>query len=90
MARYFSDLNSGKTKYVDTVGTELTDQQMVLREAIGFLSSFFIDASPDESNKTFVVSVRDDAGKKILTTTLTLQSDWHAREALANAKVLGE
>jgi hypothetical protein len=49
---------------------------MVTREAIGFLASVFNDALPDDSDRVFVVGVRNDAGQIIFTTTLTLQSDW--------------
>jgi hypothetical protein len=88
MARYFSDLDSGITKYIDIVGTELADQEMVLREAIGFLTSFVKDTLPDETDKVFVVSVRNDVGERIFTTTLTLQSDWHTREIPASAAAM--
>jgi len=76
MPRYFSDLDNGKTKYIDIVGTELSDIRMVSREAIRFLASVFTDALPETSDNIFVVSVRNDAGLTIFTTTLMLQSDW--------------
>jgi PleD family two-component response regulator len=76
MPRYFSDLDDGKTKYVDKIGTELSDVKMASREAIEFLASVFKDALPDTSDSIFVVSVRNEAGQTIFTTTLMLQSDW--------------
>jgi hypothetical protein len=76
MPRYFSDLDNGKTKYIDIVGTELSDIKMVSREAIRFLASVFTDALPEANDNTFVVNVRNDAGLTIFTTTLMLQSDW--------------
>jgi hypothetical protein len=75
MPRYFSDLDNGKTKYIDIIGTELSDTKMASREAIRFLASVFTDALP-ETNDIFVVNVRNDAGLTIFTTTLMLQSDW--------------
>ena len=76
MPRYFSDFDNGKTKYIDIIGTELADEKMVTREAIGFLASVFNDALPYDNDRVFVVGVRNDAGQIIFTTTLTLQSDW--------------
>jgi hypothetical protein len=75
MARYFSDLDDGKTKYVDTVGTELPDVKMVPHEVIGFLTAVARDIR-DEADRTLVVNVRNEAGQIIFTTLLTLQSDW--------------
>lgn len=76
MPRYFSDLDNGKTKYVDVVGTELSDMKLVSREAVRFLASVFTDALPETSDNIFVVSVRNEAGLTIFTITLMLQSDW--------------
>jgi hypothetical protein len=76
MSRYFSDLDDGKTKYVDRVGTELLSEAMVEREALGFLAQVFKDAAPDEGDRIFTVSVRNEAQSVVFTTVLTLQSDW--------------
>src|ERR1700686_5402286 len=76
MSRYFSDLDGGKTRYVDIIGTELADVKMVSREAIWFLASVFNDRVPDTGDSRFVVNVRSEAGQKIFTTTLMLQSAW--------------
>jgi hypothetical protein len=75
MARYFSDLDDGKTKYVDSVGTELADIKMVPSEAIGFLTTIAKDIR-DDADRTLVVNVRNEGGQIIFTTMLTLQSDW--------------
>lgn len=75
MARYFSDFDDGKTKYVDSVGTELPDVKMVPYEAIGFLTAVAKDIR-DDADRTLVVNVRDERGQTIFTTMLTLQSDW--------------
>jgi hypothetical protein len=75
MARYFSDLDDGKTKYIDSVGTELADIAMVPAEAIGFLTATAKDVR-DDADRTLVVRVRNERGQIIFTTTLKLQSDW--------------
>jgi hypothetical protein len=75
MARYFSDLDDGTTKYVDSVGTELPDIKMVPYEAIGFLTAVAKDIR-DDADRTLVVNVRNEGGQIIFTTMLTLQSDW--------------
>ena len=86
MARYFSDLDDGKTKYVDSVGTELADVKMVPAEAIGFLTAIAKDVR-DDADRTLVVSVRNEDGQVIFTTTLTLQSDWLDTGRVAKAPV---
>jgi two-component system, response regulator PdtaR len=92
MPRYFSDLDNGKTKYVDIIGTEWADVRMASREAMGFLASVFKDALPETNDGVFVVSVRNEAGLTIFTTTLTFQSDWldtrHRTTAKKRAVVL--
>jgi hypothetical protein len=86
MARYFSDLDDGKIKYVDSVGTELADVKMVPAEAIGFLTAIAKDVR-DDADRTLVVSVRNEDGQVIFTTTLTLQSDWLDTGHVAKAPV---
>jgi two-component system, response regulator PdtaR len=86
MPRYFSDLDDGKTRYVDVIGTELADERLVSREAIGFLASVFNDILPDKSDHVFVVSVRNEVGRPVFATTLTLQSDWLDAGHVAAAK----
>jgi len=76
MPRYFFDLDNGKTNYVDTVGTEVADPKIVESEAIGFLASVFKDAVHEDSNRAFLVSVRNTSDRIVFTTALTLQSDW--------------
>ena len=82
MARYFSDLDDGKTKYVDSVGTELADIKMVPSEAIGFLTAIVKDMR-DDADRTLIVNVRNERGQTIFTTVLTLQSDWLHTEYVA-------
>ena len=75
MARYFFDLDDGKRKFVDSVGTELADVKMVPSEAIGFSTTIAKDVR-DDADLALVASVRNEQGQIIFTTTLTLQSDW--------------
>jgi hypothetical protein len=86
MARYFSDLDDGKTKYVDSIGTELADVRLVPSEAIGFLTAVAKDVR-DDADRILVVSVRNEDGQIIFTTTLTLQSDWLDTGDVAKAPV---
>ena len=76
MPRYFFDLDNGRTNYVDTVGTELDEREAVQGEAVGFLAAVFKDATHHDSGPVHLVSVRDEVGRVIFTTALTLQSDW--------------
>jgi CheY-like chemotaxis protein len=76
MPRYFCDLDDGKTNYVDVIGTELSSVNMVPSDAMGLLASVFKDALPRENDSIYVVSVRNEAGLKIFTTSLMLQSEW--------------
>jgi CheY-like chemotaxis protein len=76
MPRYFCDLDNGKSRYVDLIGTELSNVSMVPGDAIGFLASVFKDASPRTNDSIHVVRVRNEAGVTIFTTSLTLQSEW--------------
>ena len=76
MPRYFFDLDNGSTNYVDTIGTELDEPNEVRSEAVGFLAEVFKDAAYRDSGPVHLVIVRDEAGRVIFTTALTLQSDW--------------
>lgn len=76
MSRYFFDLDDGKADYVDTIGTELTDPRVVPREAAAFVASVFRDAAHDARDRVIQFSVRDDSGRVVFRTTLSLQSQW--------------
>jgi two-component system, response regulator PdtaR len=76
MSRYFFDFDDGKDDYVDAIGTELTDPESVPGEATAFLASVFRDAAHDARDRILQVSVRNDSGSIVLTTTLSLQSQW--------------
>ncbi len=76
MPRYSFDLDNGRTNYVDTIGTELDEPNEIRSEAVGFLAEVFKDAASCDSGPVHLVIVRDEAGRVIFTTALTLQSDW--------------
>jgi two-component system, response regulator PdtaR len=76
MPRYFFDLDDGKTNYVDAVGSEVADPGTIQGEAISFLASVFRDAAHEDSNRAFLVRVRNAADQIVFTTTLTLRSEW--------------
>lgn len=76
MPRYFFDLDDGKTNYFDTIGTDLTDPGQISSEAVTFLASVFKDAARDISDRALLASVRDEAGRTVFTTSLTLQTCW--------------
>jgi len=76
MPQYFFDLDDGKTDYFDTIGTDISDPGQLRSEAVRFLASVFRDAARDIDDQVILASVRDEAGRIVLTTTLTLQSDW--------------
>src|SRR5665213_678981 len=76
MPRYFFDLDNGKANFVDTIGTELNGPEMIRSDAIGFLATVFKDEAHDSDDPAYLASVRDEAGRVIFTTALTLQSNW--------------
>lgn len=76
MPQYFFDLDDGKTDYFDTIGTDISDPGQLRSEAVRFLASVFRDAARDIDDRVILANVRDEAGRIVLTTTLTLQSDW--------------
>lgn len=76
MARYFSDLDNGKIKYVDNVGTELAGIECVANEALGFLSTVFKDGHRNDENHNITVSVRNERNQVVYRSTLTLQTVW--------------
>jgi hypothetical protein len=85
MPQYFFDLDDGKTDYFDTIGTDISDPEQLRSEAVRFLASVFKDAARDIDDRVILASVRDEAGRIVLTTTLTLQSDWRDARYRAEA-----
>ena len=69
-------MDNGKANFVDTVGTELAGPELVRSDAIRFLASVFRDEAHDDRDPAYLVSVRDEAGRVVFTSALSLQSNW--------------
>jgi peptide subunit release factor 1 (eRF1) len=85
MARYFSDLDNGTTKYVDVIGTELADVALVPKEAIRLLAQVLRDEvakNDDDDDRVMVVSTRNEAGKIIHRAKLTIETESNVRSGL--------
>lgn len=70
--RYFFDTYDGSRLINDPEGMELPNLEQVKAEAQNALPDLARDALPDGDQKTFIVSVRDEAGQVILRAALTL------------------
>jgi CheY-like chemotaxis protein len=90
MPRYFFDLDDGKAHIVDTIGTDLTATELVRRDAVRFLASVFRDAADDERNAAYLVSVRNEAGRVVFTSALSLRSNWQDTEDSVGAAAVGK
>ena len=72
LARYFFDTYDGSRFVSDTEGIELQSVEMARIEAQKALPDLAQDGLPDGNQKTFIVSVRDEAGQVVLRAALTL------------------
>ena len=72
LARYFFDTFDGSRLIPDTEGLELQNIEMAKLEAQRALPDLARDALPDGDQKTFIVSVRDEAGQVVLRAALSL------------------
>ncbi|WP_201861735.1 DUF6894 family protein [Microvirga soli] len=72
MARFFFDTYDGNRLISDPEGIELQSVEMARIEAQKALPDLARDALPDGDQKTFIVSVRDEAGQVVLRAALTL------------------
>jgi uncharacterized membrane protein len=70
--RYFFDTYDGNHFINDAQGIELQDLEHVKAEAQNALPDLARDALPDGDQKTFIVSVRDEAGQVVLRAALSL------------------
>jgi hypothetical protein len=70
--RYFFDTYDGNRLITDPEGIELPNLEQVKAEAQRALPDLARDALPDGDQKTFIVSVRDEAGQVVLRAALTL------------------
>lgn len=69
---YFFDTYDGDRLITDTQGIELPNLERVKAEAQMTLPDLARDALPNGDQKTFIVSVRDEAGQVVLRAALTL------------------
>ena len=72
MPRYFFDTYDGNRLISDTVGIELQNVDMAKVEAQKALPDLARDALPDGDQKTFIISVRNEAGQVVLRAALSL------------------
>ena len=72
LARYFFDTYDGERLVPDPDGIELQGPEQVKAEAQRALPDLARDALPDGNQKTFMVSVRDEAGQVVLRAALTM------------------
>ncbi len=72
MPRYFFDTYDGNQFVSDTEGLELKDVDLAKAEAQKALPDLARDALPAGDQKTFIVSVRDEAGQVVLRAALSL------------------
>jgi hypothetical protein len=72
LPRYFFDTYDGNHLISDAEGIELQSVEMARIEAQKALPDLARDALPDGDQKTFIVSVRDEAGQVVLRAALTL------------------
>jgi hypothetical protein len=70
--RYFFDTYDGNRFINDMQGIELQSLEQVKAEAQNALPDLARDALPDGDQRTFIVSVRDEAGQVVLRAALTL------------------
>lgn len=76
MARYFSDFDHKNFKYVDAIGTEISDVALIPSEAAGFLAQVMRDETANDDDRVMVVNVRNEAGRIVCRARLTFESEW--------------
>jgi hypothetical protein len=72
LPRYFFDTYDGSRLVSDNEGLELQNIDMAKAEAQKALPDLARDALPGDDQKTFIVSVRDEAGQVVLRAALSL------------------
>ncbi len=72
LPRYFFDTYDGNQFVPDNEGLELQDLGTAKAEAQKALPDLARDALPGDDQKTFIVSVRDEAGQVVLRAALSL------------------
>ena len=76
MSRYFFDIDDGERSVMDIDGLEMPDRESVRHAAIDVLPDVARDELPDGDHRSFVCSVRNEAGKVIFRACLSLEAGW--------------
>ncbi len=72
MPRYFFDTFDGERLIPDELGLEVQDLSAAKAQAQRALPDLAREALPDSNHRTFVISVRDEAGNVMLRAALSL------------------
>jgi len=78
MPKYYFDTNNGDSFVKDTEGIDLADHQAARKEAVVSLPGIASDCSTDGDRGAIITHVRDEAGKLIFVSTLTVTEEWIA------------
>ena len=76
MPHYYFDTDDQDFLHNDDDGVELTSDAAASAIAQRALSEMARDRLPDGNPRTFLASVRNEAGKVIYRATLTLKGEW--------------
>lgn len=79
MPRFFFDTHDGDQFITDATGLELESLEAAKAAAQGALADMARDVLPDQDQRTFVVSVRDEAGQVVVRTVLSLVSEYPSK-----------
>jgi hypothetical protein len=77
--RFFFDTYDGERFFPDGMGQELEDIEAAKREAEKALPEMARDGLPDGDQRTFIVSVRDEANQVVLRAALSLVVEYPTR-----------
>jgi hypothetical protein len=78
MPRFFFDTDDGRRFITDRKGQELESTEAAKAMAQAARAGMVRDALPDGDQRTFTVSVRDEAGQGVLSTALSLMSEYRS------------
>ncbi len=76
MPRYFFDTNNGQEKNRDNVGIECESLEQVRDYALNSLPDMAQEEMPGRSYVVFTVSVRDEDGRFVFHSTLSLVAEF--------------
>lgn len=76
MPRFYFDIEDEGHLTKDEEGLLMSDHEEARSQAIGVLPDIARDVLPDGNSRSFVATVRDEAGQHIFRATLTLHATW--------------